>query len=89
MKKMLIAAALAAAVYVPAHSYLYAPEPLIAYRVEVGDGDTIWALCARVASNRDNLQDVVSRAKKENGIADARYLQPGRKIVVRVKAVEK
>lgn len=89
MKKLLIMAAIAAAAYVPASSYLWQPEPMVAYRVEVDQGDTLWTLCSRIASDADNLQEVVSRAKVENGIQDVTALQPGQEITVRVKEVRK
>ena len=89
MKKLLIMAAIAAAVYVPVSSYLSQPEPMVAYRVEVDQGDTLWTLCGRIASNADDLREVVDRAKVENGIKDATTLQPGQEIVVRVKEMRK
>lgn len=89
MKKFLIAALLAAAA-VPASSYLWHPdEPMVAYRVEVDQGDTLWTLCSRIASDADNLQEVVSRAKVENGIQDVTALQPGQELVIRVKEIGK
>lgn len=87
MRKFLIGAGLLVLAAAPLAAECLAPSPLVEYRAEVEPGDTIWALCARVASNRDNLQEVVSRAKKENGLADARDLQPGRELIIRVKAV--
>lgn len=89
MKKLLIMAAIAAAAYVPASSYLFTPTPMMAYRVEVDQGDTLWTLCAQIASDADNLQDVVDRAQIENGIKDVAALQPGQEITVRVKEMRK
>ena len=89
MKKLLIMAAIAAAAYVPVSSYLWQPEPMVAYRVEVDQGDTLWTLCARIASDADDLREVVDRAQIENGIKDAATLQPGQEITVRVKEMGK
>ena len=89
MKKLLILAAIAAAAYVPESSYLSAPTPMVAYRVEVDQGDTLWTLCSRIASDADDLREVVDRAQIENGIKDAAALQPGQEIVVRVKEMRK
>lgn len=87
--KLLLIAALLAAAYVPASSYLFQPEPLIAYRAEVDQGDTVWTICARIASNEDNMEEVVDRAMRENHITDPADLQPGQELVIRVKEIQK
>lgn len=89
MKKLLMMAAIAAAAYVPVSSYLSQPASMVAYRVEVDQGDTLWTLCSRIASDADDLREVVDRAQIENGIKDAATLQPGREITVRVKEMRK
>ena len=88
MKKLLIAVLLAAAA-VPVHSYLFAPAPLIAYRAEVDEGDTVWTMCARIASDADNMEEVVDRTMRENHITDAAKLLPGQELVIRVKEIGK
>lgn len=62
------------------------PEsPLVEYRVTAEKGDTVWGLCAKVASNRDNLMEVVYRAMKENDLEQPEKLQPGHTIRIKVK----
>ena len=58
---------------------------LIEYRVTLGAGDTVWGVCSKIVSSKDNLSEVVWRACKESGISDARLVQPGKEIIVRVK----
>ena len=48
-------------------------------------GDTIWSLCARVASDYDNMQELVYRTMQENHISDPGELQPGQLIVIHVR----
>lgn len=70
---------------------VYAYEPpaeLIEYRTEAERGDTIWSLCARVASDYDNMQKLVYRTMQENHISDPGELQPGQMIVIHVKPMK-
>lgn len=63
-------------------------DNLVEYRKEVAPGDTLWDVCAKVASNKDNLQELVYNTMKENHISDPGSLQPGEEIIIRVKAVK-
>lgn len=62
-------------------------DKLIEYRKEIADGDTLWDVCAKVASDKDNLQELVYNTMKENRISDPGSLQPGKEIIIHVKAV--
>lgn len=64
------------------------PNELIEYRKEIKSGDTLWDVCAKVASNKDNLQELVYNTMRENNISDPGSLQPGEEIIIRVKAVK-
>lgn len=63
-------------------------DKLVEYRKEIAAGDTLWGVCAKVASNKDNLQELVYNTMKENHISDPGSLQPGEEIIIRVKAVK-
>lgn len=63
-------------------------DKLVEYRKEIVDGDTLWDVCAKVASNKDNLQELVYNTMKENHISDPSSLQPGEEIIIHVKAVK-
>lgn len=63
-------------------------DNLVEYRKEIAAGDTLWDVCAKVASNKDNLQELVYSTMKENIISDPGSLQPGKEIIIRVKAVK-
>ena len=63
-------------------------DNLVEYRKEIAAGDTLWGVCAKVASDKDNLQELVYSAMKENNISDPGSLQPGEEIIIRVKAVK-
>lgn len=78
-----IPAAIAAVVY--AHE---PPAELIEYRAEAEQGDTIWSLCAKVASDEDCMEELVYRTMQENHINDPATLQPGQLIVIHVKPVK-
>lgn len=84
-KTLLMAAVLAVAtIGVVASS---TDDKLVEYRKEIAAGDTLWDVCAKVASNKDNLQELVYNTMRENNISDPGSLQPGEEIIIRVKAV--
>ena len=80
MTTLAIPAAIAAGVYA-----YEPPAELIEYRTEAEQGDTIWSLCARVASDYDNMQELVYRTMHENHISDPGELHPGQLIVIHVR----
>lgn len=74
---------------IAAGAYAYEPPAeLIEYRTEAEQGDTIWSLCAKVASDEDCMEELVYRTMQENHIKDPANLQPGQLIVIHVKEVK-
>lgn len=69
--------------------YAAEPEPqLISYKVTLRSGESVWDACAKVASNRDDVREVVYNALKENHIKNPGNVQPGTEIVIRVKEMK-
>lgn len=64
------------------------PAELVEYRTEVEQCDTIWSLCAKVASDEDCMEELVYRTMQENHIKDPANLQPGQLIIIHVKEVK-
>ena len=62
-------------------------EPLIEYRTEAQAGDSVWSICKRIVTDKDNLQEVVWRTIEENHIQDPKELQPGQVVIVHVKEI--
>lgn len=58
---------------------------LIEYHKEVVAGETLWDICAEIATDKEDLQKLVYQAMKDNHIEDPATLQPGRVVIVRVK----
>ena len=85
-KKIIATLVLPAAIAAGVYAY-EPPAELIEYRAEAEQGDPIWSLCARVASDYDNMQELVYRTMQENHIKDPANLQPGQLIVIHVKPV--
>ncbi|WP_444196100.1 LysM peptidoglycan-binding domain-containing protein [Dialister succinatiphilus] len=83
-KKIIATLAIPAAIAAGAWAY-EPPAELIEYRTEAEAGDTIWSICAKVASDEDEMEELVYRTMKENRISDPGALQPGTVIVIRVK----
>lgn len=57
----------------------------IEYRETVGKGDTIWSICAKVATDDDNLQEMVDNVIRDNGIGVDCNIRPGQELVIRVE----
>ena len=85
-KKIISTLAIPAAI--AAGAWAYEPPELIEYRTEAEQGDTIWSLCAKVASDEDCMDELVYRTMQENHIKDPAHLQPGQLIVIHVKPVK-
>lgn len=87
IKKIMAMLAIPAAIAAGAWAY-EPPAELVEYRAEAEQGDTIWSLCAKVASDEDCMEELVYRTMKENHIKDPAHLQPGQLIVIHVKPVK-
>ena len=69
--------------------YAAEPEPqLISYKVTLRNGESVWDVCAKVASSKDDVREVVYNALKENHIKNPGDVQPGTEIVIRVKEMK-
>lgn len=69
--------------------YTAEPEPqLISYKVTVRDGESVWDACAKVASSKDDVREVVYNTLKENHIKNLGDVQPGTELVIRVKEMK-
>lgn len=89
MKWKKILAVIAIPVAIAAGTYAYEPPAeLMEYHVEADRGDTIWSLCARVASDEDCMEELVYRTMQENHISAPGNLQPGQLIIIHVKEVK-
>lgn len=73
------------AIVLGAGMYVQAPPQLISYAVTANKGDTLWDICSRIATEKDDVREIVYRAKQENNIKDPSTLQPGQEIIVRVE----
>lgn len=73
------------AIVLEAGMYVQAPPQLISYAVTANRGDTLWDICSRIATEKDDVREIVYRAKQENNIKDPGTLEPGQEIIVRVE----
>lgn len=66
--------------------YAAEPEPqLISYKVTLRSGESVWDVCAKLASSKDDVREVVYNTLKENHISNPGSVQPGTELVIRVK----
>ena len=61
------------------------PPTIIEQVVTVEQGDTLWDICSRIATNKDDLQKIVYETMIVNNINDASNLKAGEKILVRIE----
>lgn len=64
------------------------PEKTVPYKVTLQDGESVWDACARVASDKDHMQELVYNALKENRISNPGSVQPGTELIIRVKEMK-
>lgn len=62
-------------------------EQRIEYRAEAQAGDTVWSICRRIATDKDNLPELVWQTMEENHITNPTALRPGQVVVVHVKEI--
>lgn len=69
--------------------YAAEPEPqLISYKVTLRSGESVWDACAKVASGKDDVREVVYNTLKENHIKNPGNVQPGMELIIRVKEMK-
>lgn len=64
------------------------PEKTVPYKVTVRNGESVWDACAKVASSKDDVREVIYNAMKENRIKNPGNVQPGTELVIRVKEMK-
>lgn len=64
------------------------PDKTVPYKVTIRDGESVWDACAKVASSKDDVREVVYNALKETRINDPGNVQPGTEIVIKVKEMK-
>lgn len=82
----------AALVGMTAFAVAYEPETtVVEYRHEVESGETLWKVCADVATDAEDLSELVYRTQVENHLSDAQLscLTPGMEIVIHPKRLVK
>lgn len=87
-KKIIATLSIPAAIAAGVYAY-DPPAELIEYRTEAEQGDTIWSICAKIATDEDDLNKLVWQTMKDNHIENAADLQPGQKIIVNVQRARK
>lgn len=64
------------------------PEKTVPYKVTLQNGESVWDACAKVASSKDDVREVVYNTMKENHIKNPGNVQPGTELVIRVKEMK-
>lgn len=87
MKKLLISLALMGAILVSGWYVTHPPKQMetVTYQLEADYGDTLWSLCGKVATDDDNLMELIHETRELNKITDVGELQPGKVITIQVQ----
>ena len=64
------------------------PEKTVPYKVTLRTGESVWDACAKVASSKDDVRQMVYNTLKENHIKNPGDVQPGTELVIRVKEMK-
>lgn len=64
------------------------PEKTVPYKVILRNGESVWDVCAKIASSRDDVQEVAYNTLKENHISNPGSVQPGTELIIRVKEMK-
>lgn len=64
------------------------PEKTVPYKVTLRNGESVWDACAKVASSKDDVREVVYNTLKENHISNPGSVQPGTELIIRVKEMK-
>ena len=60
-------------------------DEIVREEVTIGKGETLYQVVANRVNEKNNINDVVWKAMKENNIHDAGDIQPNQKIVIEYK----
>lgn len=58
---------------------------LVEYRQEVEQGDTLWSICAKLATDKEDMGKLVWQTAQDNHIENPGNLQPGTELIIHVK----
>lgn len=58
---------------------------LVEYHETVSEGDTLWGICGRIATDKEDMGKLVWQTMQDNHIENPGNLQPGTVIVIRAK----
>ena len=58
---------------------------IVSQEVTITQGQTLYQVVAETVNEKNNINEVVSRAMRDNGIKDAGKIQPNQKITITYK----
>lgn len=90
LKRLLVVGVLVVSAAVATYSWTHAEETeLIEYHKTIEQGDTLWGVVGKVATDKEDMAKLVWQVTKDNHIENAADLQPGQKIIVNVQRARK
>lgn len=86
LKRLLVVGVLVVSAAVATYSWTHAEETeLIEYHKTIEQGDTLWGVVGKVATDKEDMSRLTWQVAQDNKIADPGNLQPGTELVIRVK----
>lgn len=90
LKRLLVVGVLVVSAAAATYSWTHAEEAeLIEYHKTIEQGDTLWGVVGKVATDKEDMGKLVWQTMKDNHIENAADLQPGQKIIVNVQRARK
>lgn len=87
LKRLLVVGVLVVSAAVATYSWTHAEETeLIEYHKTIEQGDTLWGVVGKVATDKGDMAKLVWQVTKDNHIENPGALQPGTELVIRAKA---
>lgn len=62
---------------------------LVEYRTTVEEGDTLWGILSKLATDKDDMSKLTWQAMQDNHIENPGELQPGTELIIRVQKARK